>query len=126
MSEGSRDRLTRPRFSRRRIATVVVGVRTRSRVANSVILNGCVVNEGAVVENAVIDKRAIIGRDVRIGEGDPLPNTRHPGLMNDGLTVIGKEARLPKGLRVGRNCLIRPGAVEADFTQSEIPSGQCF
>ena len=37
---GSRERLTRPTLSRRRMATVVVGVRTRSRAASSVILMG--------------------------------------------------------------------------------------
>ena len=40
MSRGSRDRFTRPSLSSRRIATVVVGVRTRSREANSVIRIG--------------------------------------------------------------------------------------
>ena len=39
-SDGSRDRFTRPSFSSRRIATVVVGVRTRSWAARSVIRIG--------------------------------------------------------------------------------------
>jgi glucose-1-phosphate adenylyltransferase len=101
---------------------VVVG--EGARVSESVILNGCVIAEGAVVEKAIIDKRAIIGRDVRIGQGELKPNVAQPHLLNCGLTVIGKEVRLPKGLRVGRNCLIRSEAPEAAFASGEIHSGE--
>ncbi|MCX7016564.1 MAG: sugar phosphate nucleotidyltransferase [Candidatus Sumerlaeota bacterium] len=99
-------------------------VRPGARLRDSVVLNGCVIGEGAVVENAILDKRAIIGPGVRIGVGEDAPNRNLPHLLNTGLTVIGKEARVPKGLRVGRNCLVRSYAPESAFAGKDLPSGE--
>jgi len=99
-------------------------VRPGARVSHSVILNGCVIGENAVVERAILDKRAIIGPNARIGDGENTPNRSLPHLLDTGLTVIGKEARVPKGLRIGRNCLVRSYTLESAFTSKEMPSGE--
>jgi len=98
-------------------------VRKGARVSRSVILDDCVIGEGAVVENCILDKRVIIGQHSQVGIGENVPNQAHPDLLSGGLTVIGKEARLPDGLQVGRNVLIRSGAVESEFGAEVIESG---
>jgi glucose-1-phosphate adenylyltransferase len=102
-----------------------VCVREGATVSNSVILNGCIIGQGSVVNETIIDKHAIVGRDVRIGEGELSPNKCHPSLLDSGLTLIGREARLPDNLRVGRNCLIRSRAKESDFPSNDLLSGLC-
>ncbi|OPZ12656.1 MAG: Glucose-1-phosphate adenylyltransferase [candidate division BRC1 bacterium ADurb.BinA364] len=101
-----------------------VVVRKGAYVADSVVLSGCVIGENAQVRKAIVDKRTIIGAGAAIGEGENLPNARHPHLLSCGLTVIGKEARLPRGIRIGRNCFIASGARESSFA-SDVPSGSC-
>lgn len=101
-------------------------VRAGARVTRSVILDDCVIGEGAVVENAILDKRVIVGRRAQVGLGsDSEPNRNHPDLLSGGLTVIGKAARLPAGVQVGRNVLICSGAQENDFDSQAIESGAC-
>jgi glucose-1-phosphate adenylyltransferase len=101
-------------------------VREGAHVSNSVILDGCVVGEGATIENVVMDKRVIVGPKAQVGVGELRPNASFPELLDSGLTVVGKEARLPAGLTVGRNCFIRGRAGEAAFPRTrKVPSGQC-
>lgn len=102
-----------------------VVVRAGARVSRSVLLDDCVIDEGAVVENCILDKRVIVGPKAQLGIGPDLPNQRHPDLMSTGLTVIGKAARLPAGIQVGRNVLVRTGAATADFETSTVESGSC-
>ncbi len=98
-------------------------VRAGSRVDRSVILDDCVIDTGAVVENVIMDKRGIIGRNARIGIGPIVPNQTNPDLLSGGLTVIGKAARVPAGVSIGRHCLICSGAQEAHFANEIIESG---
>jgi len=100
-------------------------VREGARVSRSVILDDCVIGEGAVVENAIMDKRVIVGRNAVVGVGPDLPNRTHPDILSGGLTVIGKGARLPAGIHIGRNVLIRSGASESEFEAEEVESGSC-
>ncbi len=43
--------------------------------------------------------------------------------MNSGITIVGKRAQIPSGLRIGRNCVIGPGVAATGIEDSYIPSG---
>ena len=95
-----------------------------AHVMDSIVFHDTVVAQGAVVERSIIDKECYIGSGCWIGCGeDYTPNKDEPDYLNSGITVIGKGARLPSGLRVGRNCRIDPGVKETDFATLSIPSG---
>jgi len=95
-----------------------------AHVMDSVVLHDTVIAQGAVVQRSIIDKECYIGSGCWIGCGeDYTPNKDEPDYLNSGITVIGKGARLPSGLRVGRNCKIDPGVKETDFATLSIPSG---
>ena len=76
----------------------------------------------------------VVGADVRLGDGnDTRPNRTQPRNLQSGITVVGKGARIPTGLRIGRNCLIAADVIERDFQRllssnghvaSELKSGE--
>jgi glucose-1-phosphate adenylyltransferase len=78
-----------------------------------------------VVDRAILDKNVVVGADVRLGDGeDTRPNRTQPRNLLSGITVVGKGARIPTGLRIGRNCLIAADVIERDFTRFLSSNGQ--
>jgi glucose-1-phosphate adenylyltransferase len=85
-------------------------------VRDSIVMFDTVVGEGASVDKAIVDKDCVIGPRSRIGHGDDLrPNRDEPERLFAGITLVGKRARIPAGVSIGRNCRIDPGVDEADF-----------
>jgi glucose-1-phosphate adenylyltransferase len=94
-------------------------------VRDSVIMNDTVIGAKARVERAVIDKGVQVGEGAEIGYGvDNVPNRVHPGRLNTGLTVIGKRARIPAGVKIGHNVIINHHVTEADFHTDFVASGE--
>jgi glucose-1-phosphate adenylyltransferase len=94
-------------------------------VRDSVIMTDCVIGTNAVVDRAVLDKRVTVGANTFIGYGDDYtPNKHEPKKLFDGVTLIGKEATLPAGVRVGRNCKIGVNLKAEQFTVRELASGE--
>lgn len=92
-------------------------------VRDTIIMNDTVVHEGAVVDRCVIDKEIDIGAGAQVGVGDDNPpNQLEPANLNTGLTLVGKRARIPEGMIIGRNCRIDPNAAPGDF-DGTVPSG---
>lgn len=125
---------------------------TRSLISAGCIINGTVrssvlspavyVEAGAVVEDSVLFGRVFVGRDARIhraiidgganigpgarvGFGDNYtPNYEEPQNLNTGLTIVGRETRVPAGVTIGRNCKVALGVTEEDFPSAFIASGE--
>lgn len=101
-----------------------VYVEEGAHVMDSIIFHDTTIAQDAVVHRSIIDKECYIGPGCWIGCGeDYTPNKDEPDYLNCGITVIGEGAKLPPGLRVGRNCKIDPGVKESDFSTLCIPSG---
>lgn len=95
------------------------------QVRDSIILHDCVIEEGATVDLTVMDKRAKIGKGAVIGNGDKknIPNSKYPDHLYTGITMIGKEADIPPGTVIGRNCIIKPWCKQDCFRDSVIQDG---
>lgn len=94
-------------------------------VRDSVIMNDTIIAANAHVERAIIDKEVYVGEGAEIGYGvDNTPNRLHPSLLNTGLTVIGKGARIPGGIKMGHNVIINTDATEEQFPGDFIASGE--
>ena len=94
-------------------------------VRDSIVLFDSVIRPGAVVDRAILDKEVAVGPGAIVGEGTDydVANRREPGRLNTGITVVGKRAVIPRGVRIGRNVLIGEGARAADFVSRVIRSG---
>jgi glucose-1-phosphate adenylyltransferase len=103
-------------------------------VRDSILFTDCIVGPSSVVDHGILDKHVVVGAEVQLGLGDDTrPNRTQPRNLQSGITVVGKGARIPTGLRVGRNCLIAADVIERDFQRflssnghvaRELPSGE--
>jgi glucose-1-phosphate adenylyltransferase len=85
-------------------------------VRDSVVMFDTVVRAGAVVDRAIVDKEVSIGPNAIIGTGsDDVPNKAEPARLNTGITVVGKRAVIPAGMRIGRNVRVSEEVRPADF-----------
>lgn len=91
-------------------------------VRNSIVLTDTVIEVGAMVDRSIIDKECHILSNAHIGYGvDYSPNPL--GDLTSGITLVGKNAVVPAGVRVGRNCIVAGDVREADFAGTMVPSG---
>jgi len=91
-------------------------------VRESIIQHRCVIRSGTVIDRCILDKEVSVGAGCVIGTGDPnIPNRERPDIVNTGISIIGKRATIPSGLRIGRNVVVGPGVHEelADLTELE-------
>lgn len=95
-------------------------------VRDSVIMNDSWVGPGVVLDKVIVDKEVIIGGGVHLGWGEDYdtPNRSQPDKINTGITVVGKGARIPQGIKIGRNVLINADCIEQDFPEGDLPSGE--
>jgi len=94
-------------------------------VRDSIIFDDCRIESGAIVERSIVDKDVLVGKNSYLGYGDDWsPNHERPDIVNCGITIVGKRAKLPPYIRVGRNCVIGPNVTpEATGDDGYIPSG---
>jgi glucose-1-phosphate adenylyltransferase len=93
-------------------------------VTDSILLTGSWIGRGAVVDRVILDKRVHVGPRARVGHGDDMtPNRDCPDHLSSGITIVGKNTRLPETVVVGRNCRIGADLVEEDFPAAGLPSG---
>jgi len=94
-------------------------------VRDSIVMSDSIIGPHSVVEYSIVDKDVVVETGSHVGFSDNFQaNRKQPKLLNTGLTVLGKRAKLPPGVRIGRNCIIGCGVAEEDFPGSEIESGQ--
>jgi glucose-1-phosphate adenylyltransferase len=93
-----------------------VRVEAGAVVRDSIVMFDSVIGAGATADRAIIDKDCVVGPGSRVGDGDDLrPNRQEPERLFAGITLVGKRARVPGGIVIGRNCRIDPSVDEADF-----------
>jgi len=102
-----------------------VSVAKGAVVRDSIIMSDSVIGRDSVVDYAIVDKDVAIEADCHVGYGDNFQiNHKQPKLLNTGITLIGKRARINSGTTIGRNCLVYGMAEKGDFPSLEIPSGE--
>lgn len=91
-------------------------------VRNSIVLTDSIVEAGAMIDRSILDKEVVIQQNAYIGYGvDYSPNALND--LTSGITLVGKEAIVPPGVKVGRNCIVASEAQAADFPGTLVPSG---
>jgi glucose-1-phosphate adenylyltransferase len=94
-------------------------------VRDSVVMNDTWIGPNAVLDQVVVDKQVVVGSGVQLGVGDDMdtPNEEQPNKLDAGISVVGKRAQIPAGIKVGRNVLVNAERQEEDFPGGDIPSG---
>ncbi|NJK81092.1 MAG: glucose-1-phosphate adenylyltransferase [Chloroflexaceae bacterium] len=94
-------------------------------VRNSVVMNDTWIGPNAVLDKVVVDKQVVVGAGTHLGYGDDFdtPNEAQPEKIYAGISVVGKSAHIPGGIRIGRNVLIDADRDEEDFPGGDLPSG---
>ena len=95
-------------------------------VRDSIVMFDAVIEADVTLDRAILDKECHIGVGATVGSGDDLrPNRDEPERLYAGITLVGKRARVPRGVTIGRNCRIDPDATERDFARRRrIRSGE--
>ena len=95
-------------------------------VRDSIVMFDSVIRSGAVVDRAILDKEVIVGQGAIVGDGpyDARPNKQEPGRLNTGITVVGKHAVIPRGVRIGRNVKIAADVRSSDFSGRIVRSSE--
>ena len=95
-------------------------------VRDSIVMFDTVIRSSAVVDRAILDKEVVVGPGAIVGEGPypDKPNKQEPGRLNTGITVVGKRAVVPRGVRIGRNVRIAADVRSVDFDRRAIRSGE--
>jgi glucose-1-phosphate adenylyltransferase len=94
-------------------------------VRDSILMFDTVVRSGAVVDRAILDKEVTVGQGAIVGDGPDFdtPNKLEPGRLNTGITVIGKQSVIPRGVRLGRNVKVGYQVRSSDFSTRSVRSG---
>jgi glucose-1-phosphate adenylyltransferase len=98
-----------------------VRVEQGARVSDSVIMSDAVIGPNAVVDRAIIDKYVRVGAGAVVGHGQPGAEPTWDWL--DGLVLVGKDARIPDGMRIGRSTVVGVAAESKDFGPEEVAAG---
>ena len=93
-------------------------------VRNSIVMSGCTVDKNTIIDRTIIDENTAIGADVKIGQGDNIPNESKPHIYNTGITVIGENSCIPNGITIGQNCVVYGMTSYEDYENNELPSGK--
>ena len=94
-------------------------------VRDSIVMFDSVIRAGAVVDRSILDKEVVVGQGAIVGEGpyDGAPNRQEPNRLNTGITVVGKQAIIPRGARLGRNVKIGGAVKTGDYKTRVIRAG---
>ena len=96
-------------------------------IRDSIVMNDAWVGPGAVLDRVIVDKDVVIGAGTQLGVGDDLetPNMAEPDKINTGISVVGKGAHIPGGLKIGRNVVVQTNTSEEAFARFNriVPAG---
>ena len=102
-----------------------VRVAANAVVKYAVIMNDTVIGRESVVDSSILDKDVVVEAGSHVGTGNDFQvNREQPLILNTGLTVVGKGAKIPEGIKIGRNCAIAGSVTERDFRGSIVQSGE--
>jgi len=104
-----------------------VRVAANAVVKYAVIMNDTVIGRESVVDFSILDKEVVVEAGSHVGIGNDFQvNREEPLILNTGLTVVGKGAKIPEGIKIGRNCAIAGNVTEKDFHGSIVQSGEAI
>ena len=95
-------------------------------IRDSILFADCIVGKNSMVDLAICDKRVQILPESVVGSGTnhDFANIKQPTHLYTGISLVGKEAIIPSGVTIGRNCIINSHTEEAAYSTKEIADGE--
>jgi glucose-1-phosphate adenylyltransferase len=100
-----------------------VRVKKGAQVFNSIILHDGEIGAGAMLNRVILDKRVTVGDQARIDGLSTAPNRDFPTHLSEGITLVGKKAKIPPGQVIQGNCLLFPNLQPSDYPARVIEAG---
>ena len=100
-----------------------VRVQAGAYIADSIIMERCIIGKNARLESCIIDENTIIGSNVKIGMGENVPNRHKPQIYNGGITVIAENSVIPDDVVIGKNCVIDGHTSHEHYPDMRLESG---
>ena len=101
---------------------VVIGENTVVR--DSIIMNETKIGSGCQIEKAIIAENDEIGNNVRLGEGNEVPNETDPSIYSNGIVTVGERTCIPDNVSVGKNSVVYGKMKPEDFPDGRLDSGK--
>lgn len=95
-------------------------------VRDSIVFADCVIGKDAIVDLSILDKKVQVGQRAVVGAGGghAITNKQFPDHLYTGITVVGKQTRIPSNKKIGRNCSINSYMTEDLFPDGDIDDGE--
>jgi len=94
-------------------------------VKHSIIMSDTIIGRDSIIDHCILDKGVVVEAGSHIGFGDDFQvNREEPAALNTGLTIVGKGAKIPEGVKIGLNCAISCNVIDKDFRSLYVPSGE--
>jgi len=94
-------------------------------VRDSIVMTDSLAGPEAVLDRVILDKNVLVGKGVHLGFGeDYSPNQDQPDQLRTGISLVGKNTRIPPGISVGRNVVIGSDLPESAIPGPMIASGR--
>ena len=102
-----------------------VDIGQNAMVKDSVLFYDAKIQENATLDKTILDVRVNVGANTRIGFGKAdTPNRRYPKLLTSGITIVGRDAKIPSDIKISKNCIIGPALSKKDFTRDFYATGE--
>ena len=84
-----------------------VVIEENAEVVDSVIFHNNIIKHNTRLKKVICDKTCEIGANVEIGFfGGDIPSKEYSEILNSGVTIIGKGAKIAPGIKIGANTVI--------------------
>lgn len=93
-------------------------------IMDSIIMAGTVIGEGSVIQTCILDEKCRVGKGVKMGFGENIPNEAKPNIYQTGITVMGMHSSVPDGVTLGKNCVVYGRSVAEDYPDGVLASGK--
>ncbi|MCR4636029.1 MAG: glucose-1-phosphate adenylyltransferase [Butyrivibrio sp.] len=93
-------------------------------VSHSIIMNGTQIGENSNIEKAIIAEQCRVGSNVKLGDGEEVPNETRPDIYREGLVTLGEGSVIPDKITIGKNVMINGVTDARDYKNGKLASGK--
>ena len=74
-----------------------------------------------------MDKLSVVGKGSVVGYGEKtIPNALQPDYLDFGVTLIGRDTRIPSNISIGTNCLVAGSLKNGRVPSRDLADGESY